>query len=358
LQKLGIWSLAMDVQHPETLYVGRFGETRGVDRTTDGGVTFEHFENGLLTNFAAWNLRVHPLAPQDVWVAGTENFFGAGGIFQLFDSASGIVSNTIDNGWNMVSLPVVPADNHTSALFPDAVSSAFKYTNSYVIVDTLHHGIGYWLRFSGSDTIVISGDPVIHDTIPVRKGWNMIGSLAIPIRVNSITSIPGGIVTSQAFGYNGAYYITDSIKLGKAYWIKVNQAGQLILDQTASNIANQITIVATAETPPPFPATVNSEVSDKPTNYELEQSYPNPFNSTSIIRYQLPVAGQVSLKVYNLVGEVVAVLQNTYEESGYKSLSWNADKMPSGLYFYKLEVSSPNAPNKTFTQVRKMVLLK
>ncbi|HMD14097.1 MAG TPA: hypothetical protein VKI62_05690, partial [Bacteroidota bacterium] len=66
LQKIAIWSMAIDVQHPETLYVGRFSFTAGmigIERTTDGGATFQNYTAGLPSNFAAWNLRVHPLAP-------------------------------------------------------------------------------------------------------------------------------------------------------------------------------------------------------------------------------------------------------------------------------------------------------
>jgi hypothetical protein len=75
---------------------------------------------------------------------------------------------------------------------------------------------------------------MIHsDTFDVIEGWNMIGSIFDTIDANSIVSDPPDIVISDYFYYKDSYCITDSIIAGKGYWVKVNQAGSLMLDSSS-----------------------------------------------------------------------------------------------------------------------------
>jgi uncharacterized membrane protein len=77
-----------------------------------------------------------------------------------------------------------------------------------------------------------------------------------------------------------------------------------------------------------------------PQEYRLEQNYPNPFNPATTIRYALPKASYVSLKIYNVLGQVVVTLVDGIEEAGYHSVEWNASRCASGAYFYRLQAGS------------------
>ncbi len=88
-----------------------------------------------------------------------------------------------------------------------------------------------------------------------------------------------------------------------------------------------------------------------PRTFELGQNYPNPFNPTTLISYQLPVASEVSLKVYDVLGREVATLVNGRQEAGRYSVSFNAASFASGVYFYRLQAGQ-------FVQTRKMMLVK
>lgn len=91
---------------------------------------------------------------------------------------------------------------------------------------------------------------------------------------------------------------------------------------------------------------------ETPSEYELKQNYPNPFNPKTTIRFGLPEASKVSLKIYNTVGEEVYTLVNGLElQAGYHTYNFEASDYPSGVYFYRLEAGE-------YHESRKMILMK
>jgi len=96
---------------------------------------------------------------------------------------------------------------------------------------------------------------------------------------------------------------------------------------------------------------VTSMESSLPGVYALSQNYPNPFNATTIIHYELPSGGQVNLEVYNMLGQKVATLVDEGQGAGYKTASWDASEVSSGLYFYRLTAGD-------FTETKRMMLVK
>jgi hypothetical protein len=88
-----------------------------------------------------------------------------------------------------------------------------------------------------------------------------------------------------------------------------------------------------------------------PLVYNLDQNYPNPFNPSTRIDYELQSAGHVSLKVFNLLGQVVASLANEKQEAGRHYVAFDASRLSSGIYFYQI-----NSGN--FTATKKMILMK
>lgn len=93
------------------------------------------------------------------------------------------------------------------------------------------------------------------------------------------------------------------------------------------------------------------ELSIVPDSYALFQNYPNPFNPETIISFQIPEACNVSLKVYDLLGNEVKTLVNEFKQPGRYSIKFDGSNLSSGVYFYKLET-------KAFKQIKKLLLMK
>ena len=99
-----------------------------------------------------------------------------------------------------------------------------------------------------------------------------------------------------------------------------------------------------------------SEVVEIPTQFGLEQNYPNPFNPTTAIEFDIPSNGNATVEVYNSLRQEVATLVNDNLATERYRVNWNAACVASGVYFYRL--SAQTGDGKSFTQVRKLMMLK
>ena len=88
-----------------------------------------------------------------------------------------------------------------------------------------------------------------------------------------------------------------------------------------------------------------------PTNFYLSQNFPNPFNPSTTIGYQLAQGSKVTLKVYNVLGKEILTLIDEYKPRGRYEKEFSAVKLPSGVYFYQLSAGS-------FVETKKMLLIK
>lgn len=88
-----------------------------------------------------------------------------------------------------------------------------------------------------------------------------------------------------------------------------------------------------------------------PKDFKLEQNFPNPFNPTTKIQYQLPQDAKVTLKVYDILGSEVATLINEEQEAGYKEVKFIGSNYASGMYVYRLQAGN-------YISTKKMMLVK
>ncbi|MGA2625354.1 MAG: T9SS type A sorting domain-containing protein [Bacteroidota bacterium] len=186
--------------------------------------------------------------------------------------------------------------------------------------------------FSPATIAITAGDTIqfvlssMHNAQEVSQAtWNANGTTS-----NGGFSVPFG---------GGELILTKS---GTFYYVCTNHAG----------LGMKGTITVTSATG------VVAGHSQLPGEFALEQNYPNPFNPTATIQYQLPTDSKVTLNVYNTLGQVVQTLVDGMQGAGYQSVEWNAGSAASGIYFYRLEATSTSDPTKSFTQVKKMLMIK
>ncbi|GEM_PF-5542260 len=141
----------------------------------------------------------------------------------------------VESNWNLVSVPLIPFDYATSAVFPSSTTQAFSYQSAggYQGHDTLTNTPGYWLKFPAQENVSITGLPVEKDTVDVTANWNLIGSISETVPVSAIVPL-GTSVQSPFFGYSvSGYSVKDTLKPGAGYWVKVSTNGKLILKPTS-----------------------------------------------------------------------------------------------------------------------------
>jgi Bacterial Ig domain/Carbohydrate binding module (family 35)/Secretion system C-terminal sorting domain len=177
---------------------------------------------------------------------------------------------------------------------------------------------------------------------------------------------------------DGSYGITFGFKLfydhPKTQYVNVNgvRTDTVVFDATSNTLWSEksinVNLIKGANTvqmelswgwmyvdylsvPSSFVAVSVKNSSELPNVYSLEQNYPNPFNPATTIRYSLAQPGQVKLRIYDLLGRLVATLVDEKQNAGVYNVPFDARTMASGLYFYRIEAGK-------FTQVKKMLVLK
>ena len=144
----------------------------------------------------------------------------------------------------------------------------------------------------------------------------------------SIGFVPGKGTTTEIQAYSFSDNLNELITSGKVYYrLK-------IIDFNGS-----------------FEYSTEIVVDLIPQKLELAQNYPNPFNPSTTISWQSPVSGKQTLKVFDLLGNEVAILVNEFRDAGSYEVEFNANNLASGIYLYRIEADG-------FVQTKKMVLMK
>jgi hypothetical protein len=168
-------------------------------------------------------------------------------------------------------------------------------------------------------------------------------AFAVGFIIGSDPSTPGVMATDykSTSSYHSYTYLQTSDQVSKPgwYYISTNDAGDTIAIYLIRAYASIVTGINKE----------NAEIA--PAAYSLSQNFPNPFNPSTNIRFDLARDGFVSLKVYDILGNEIKTLVNGFKSKGKYNIVFNATGLPSGVYFYKLKTDG-------YTSVKKLMLLK
>jgi len=160
-----------------------------------------------------------------------------------FQDGGGPYSISHEAGWNLVSLPVEVEDSSVSAVYPDAIAETLYSYNgdTYVGVDTLVFGEGYWLHFLDAGTTTITGTPIMGPTISLNEGWNLLGGISETTTVSDIFDPDGIIIAGTIYEFTGGSYVNASALIpGHGYWVNASTAGDITMIFGRTWIQHQI----------------------------------------------------------------------------------------------------------------------
>jgi hypothetical protein len=176
------------------------------------------------------------------------------------------------------------------------------------------------------------------------------GALLERVRTQNVPAIaPMGVYHYNAYAVVGVDTSKDSFMFGK-----LGDSGQAGMTQASgwTNTGEPITDVGA-----PIPEGARSaplQVSE----YRLQPCSPNPFNATTVLSYQLPVASHVGLQVYDIAARVAETLVDGWREAGSHEVTFDAGNLPSGMYLCRIQARQGASVPGEFEAVQKLILLK
>jgi hypothetical protein len=295
----------------------------------------------------------------------------------------------LNAGWNIIGGPNcnVPLG---SVLDPGGIivpGTLYGYSGSYTQATSIDATKAYWIKTSSAGTITISCSNVVlkenNELEKISENTNEFSQIEITDGTNSSQTLyfggklegnveresysmppvpPAGgfdarleddyrltendeaVIQIQAREYPVRIKITN-LKNGAEYKLVEISNGQ----ETGSHrVVNGEEIIISDGTVNKLRIEKEGEI---PTAYNLEQNYPNPFNPATTIKFEIPEVSEVTLTIYNTLGQKVEEIVNTTLEAGRYSYQWKAEKLASGIYIYELRTDN-------FISVKKMILMK
>ncbi len=275
------------------------GTAGGVFTSNNNGTSWTAVNSGL-TNTSITSLD----ASGSIIYAGTTT----GGIFRSSNSGA----NWVSVNSNLANLNIRSLQMSGTNLFAGTTSGVYFSTNNGVSWSSVSSGLPVStsvlsFALTGSDIFVGTQAGLFYST---NNGQSWID------KNQGYTSIPS----------------VNSIYISDGYLFTGTDIGLWRRDLSESVLISQI----------------SSEI---PSGFSLSQNYPNPFNPNTVIGFQLPTAGFISIKIYDINGKEVSELVNENLKAGEYKINFDGSKLSTGVYFYKLTTDN-------FTQTKKMLLVK
>ena len=271
-----------------------------------------------------------------------------GGIFIRFTATDSLGAYTINN--------VKSGDYFVMALPFSDYAPAFYKAGQYGI-----------LRWRQADTVKIAGSVTGIDIGVVAIHSGGLASITGKVRASGLAIAGANVFALNAQGAVVGYgltdgsgdYLIDAVPPGPLTILAdvegyQSAQGNVNVSPLDYSISNDITLAEIA--------TSVSTPQQVPNSFGLAQNYPNPFNPSTKISFSLPVVSNVTLKVFNLLGQEIASLKNGAMNAGNHQIVWNGTDnagkvVASGVYFYQLN-ATPSNGGESFSSMKKMLLLK
>ena len=291
-------------------------------------ITFGSISGAVLDTAKGVGVRSRIIAWRDRWITPVASYRAIRGYMVDTDSLGAYTIDSMVTGWYYVL--AIPLGNYAPAFYVSGNATTALVRASRVWVNgNAVTGIDIYVRpfppsmggFTG-----FSGAVTLNNTQPLPPG-----ALVYAFRDGAIAGY-GVVDAGGQYSINGLAPGTYSVMVDRPGYVPATpQSGTISYSGSGAPISATLNFSMTAVTG------VAPTPSAQPATFALGQNYPNPFNPSTTISYALPVSGNVSLKVFNLLGQEVASLVNGFQNAGSHTINFTAHGMASGVYFYRLQ---------------------
>jgi photosystem II stability/assembly factor-like uncharacterized protein len=231
-------------------------------------------------------------------------------------------------------------------------STNFGATGSWTSGPTTGTVNSYAVHFNNATTGLVGGSTTAFVVRTTNGGTSYGSVLSIPAGTGNITGLTGNGTDWWALRGNNIHRSTNNGDNWTQGYTGTTQLWDVDVAVTGGcpqgwGVGATGTIVRITG----FPVGVHNNNNEVPDVYILNQNYPNPFNPTTTISFAIPKAGNVELRVYDVLGREASLLVNEFKAAGSYSVDFDASELSSGVYYYTIRSGD-------FTQTKKMVLIK
>lgn len=258
--------------------------------------------------------------------------------FVVLDGGSEAIPIFDDNvGTNFIAGFRIQKENNGGFIY--IAGRPYRFNNAAMYQD-YNYMINNWLNFSTMTLQSPNGGEVwvVGETAEIT--WTDVNVYDVKIELSEDEGVSWSTIVESTPNVGTYSWVVESTVSSTQCLIRItNIDDTLVYDM--SDAVFTITI----------PSDIEEFENGIPTEFNLSQNYPNPFNPVTLIKYQVPEASLVSVKIYDLIGREVAVLVNEVKQTGSYQVKFNGENFASGVYFYKMVAGD-------FSSVKKMNLLK
>ncbi|RPI13756.1 MAG: T9SS C-terminal target domain-containing protein [Ignavibacteriae bacterium] len=330
----------------------------------------------------------------DLYVDKFDNVFVTGGAFDGYYHRSTTikynslgeqvwlskVSGATSSGGGKIALDTLTNDIY--------ISGAINNPGDYLLVKYNSSGVQQWLKtynsagyndddyiwdmaIDNNHNIYVTGinfSPGAYTTIKYNSNGDTLWNKVFLRNQSEITKphldidkyanvyITGNMWTGSEYVFSNIKYNTNGIQ----EWLMTYPGGGAEI-----KVNTNLDVIVTGRSPGVITTIKYSQVdgiipksTEIPNSFFLQQNFPNPFNNTTVITYNIQYPSYISLKIYNMLGNEIEKLIEGKQNPGTYQINWNADKYSSGIYFYQIIVKPENYLINIITETKKMILTK
>jgi len=248
-------------------------------------------------------------------------------------------------GWNLLSIPVQPADSSTDVVFPgnSAVYGFDAVGDTFFTPTIIEPGKGYFVLFDSPTSFDVSGVELDTVILNLNGIWNLVGvpwEISGSISFDEASFTPNNFYANSYFGFSNeeqTYILPTTAIVGQGYWVAVS--GNCIFDFPCASGMMALYGKSGAYGMPPAPPYV-----DVPKEASIGNIYPNPFNSACALNITIPEDEMVKISVRDISGKLLFV-RDRMLKSGNHTLRWNGTNLdgstcPSGVYMVTVRIGN------------------